>query len=189
MKKLINIIKTHKVLSSVIISVCAVGIVGGGFAFGIHKANIDNTKKALNFAKDGYVDEVELNQLGEDIVLGEEIVLDDGTVVVVTKDENGNYVTHTTGGDTPEPTPTPTPGHTHVWVAHYTSVHHVDSHKESWWHCKCGAEGKNGDGSHTAHQNTGCMQSYGNITKNIVDREWDEQVVDYYYCSECGARQ
>ena len=185
MKNFLKTVKAHKVLSSVIISVCAVGIVGGGFAFGIHQANIDNTKKALNFAKDGYVDEVELNQLGEDIVLGEEIVLDDGTVVVVAKDENGNYVTHTTGGDTPAPVI-----HTHTWVAHKTTIHHPEiSHKVGHTYCNtCGAIV---DGlSHSQHGCNGGHYTTHNGSEKVVDQAaWDQEVIDYYYCSECGARQ
>lgn len=148
-----------------------------------------------------------------------------GETVVLTQDENGNIVRTVTrdsagnstgatipeyhsqgGGNSDSPSPQPS-GHNHSWVAQYTTVqvphtqvihHPAITHQESWWHCKCGSEGKNGDGSHTAHQNTGCRQSYGNYGKTITDHaEWNETVTTYtteqqlvgYVCSECGARQ
>ena len=101
MNKVIKKFKTHKVLSSAIISICVIGIVGGEVAFGIHQAKIANTHKALELAKDGYVDQNELSQLGEEIALDEEIVLEDGTVVVVSCDENGNYITHSDNPSSP----------------------------------------------------------------------------------------
>ncbi len=188
MKKLIKTIKNHKVFTSVICGVFTLSIVG---VIGYQYYKMNNTYKAMEFAQDGIISSEELNQIGE-IALGEEVTTPDGQKVVITQDANGNYIVTpvTPGGDTPEPTPTPTPtptpGHTHTWLAHYTSVHHIDSHKESHTYCtKC----------HNLYEYRGPCNTCGVATPTtqkvivITDREWDEPVVDYYYCSECGARQ
>lgn len=194
MKKLIQNIKSHKIISTVIV-VCLICFIGVGTAFGLHQAKIANTQKALLMAKDGYIDSDELNQLGEDIVEGEEIVMDDGTVVVVSKDKNGNYVTNSyeSGGNTPTPF-----SHTHTWVAHTTNITHPaitervmispggiccntcghisTSSSESQEHVH--ATGHGGTHSVSAQYET-----------QIIQPAWTEQIVDYYYCSECGAIQ
>ena len=121
MKKLIKTILNHKLLTS-ILGVCLVAVVGVGLGFGLHQIKIANTEKALEMAEDGVLSSEELEQLGE-IALGDEVTAPDGSKVVITMDENGNYiVTPVTpdspvnpgGGDTPEPTPTPEPAHVHV---------------------------------------------------------------------------
>ena len=198
MKKLIQNIKSHKIISTVIV-VCLICFIGVGTAFGLHQAKIANTQKALLMAKDGYIDSDELNQLGEDIVEGEEIVMDDGTVVVVTKDENGNYVTNSyeSGGNTPTPV-----SHTHTWGAQYNTITHpAITHTEKvlispagyccntcglimsdWSACSQHA-GETGHGG-THHVSA----QYDTIV--VTDQAaWTEQVLVGYQCSECGAWQ
>lgn len=194
MNKVIKKFKTHKVLSSAIISICVIGIVGGEVAFGIHQAKIANTHKALELAKDGYVDQNELSQLGEEIALDEEIVLEDGTVVVVSCDENGNYITHS---DNPS-----SPYHSHTWVPHWSThqisheeiVHHPAVKESHTFCCVCHADVTD-RAVYAAHT---CKDGHFNTTQLpvIITPGWSETItvysteeyVDYYYCSECGTR-
>ena len=207
MKKLIRNIKSHKVVSAVL-GICLVGVIGVGTGFGIHQAKIANTQKALLLAQDGYIDSDELAQLGDDIALGEEIIAPDGSTVVITRDANGNYVTTTVkdseGQATGEVVPVPAPvGHSHTWVAHYATreVPHTEvvnhpavTHKESHDYCtKC--HGCVDDCGFHRHDGIACSTTCKVIT--VVDQAaWTEyittstteQYIDYYYCSECGAR-
>lgn len=216
MKNLIKNIKKHKI-GTAILGICLVGIIGVGTGFGIHQAKVANTQKALLLAQDGYIDTEELNQLGEDIVLGEEIVAPDGSTVVITKDADGNIQTTTIkdssgnntgavvpggGGYTPSPVPS---GHTHTWVAHYvtrqvphteTINHPAITHKVS--HVICNTCGAIVDGQGSSHPcNNGAYCTHNSIETVIDQPAWTEyvnttvteQYIDYYYCSECGAHQ
>lgn len=208
MKKLIRNIKSHKVVSAVL-GICLVGVIGVGTGFGIHQAKIANTQKALLLAQDGYIDSDELAQLGDDIALGEEVIAPDGSTVVITRDANGNYVTTTVkdseGQATGEVVPVPAPvGHSHTWIAHYATreVPHTEvvnhpavTHREGHTICtKC----------HNNYEYLGPCHTCGYATPTsvvettVVDKAaWTEyittstveQYIDYYYCSECGARQ
>ena len=220
MKKIIQNIKSHKIVSAVL-GICLVGVIGVGTGFGIHQAKVANTQKALLMAQDGYIDTDELNQLGDDIVLGEEIVAPDGSTVVITKDANGNYQTTTVkdssgnstgavvpvsgGGDNPSPSPAPVIGHTHSWVAHYATrqipqtqevYHPAVTHTESYDACNvCGRRLNPGEGAcHCNGHANGCHGMYEIVVDQPAKTEYvttyiTEQYVDYYYCSECGARQ
>lgn len=193
MKNLIKNIKKHKI-GTAILGICLVGVIGVGTGFGVHQAKVANTQKALLLAQDGYIDAEELNQLGEDIVLGEEIQAPDGSTVVITKDANGNYVTTTvkdssgnnTGAVVPEPTPTtgggggiiptPTPTHQHTFIPHYATrqvpqtqevYHPAVTHEESYDACnECGA-----DVTHDPHHNhNGHYCSTHGMYRTVTDK-------------------
>ena len=198
MKSVIKKIKDHKILSAVM-GICLVGVIGVGTGFGIHQAKVANTQKALLMAQDGYIDSDELNQLGDDIVLGEEIVAPDGSTVVITKDDSGNFVTtkveYSSGSVV-----SPVAGHTHSWVAHYATrqvpqtqevYHPAITHIVPHDYCsECNGIADSGPHTHNGH-----LSSTHTGRETVVDQEaWTEtvttyiteQYVDYYYCSECG---
>lgn len=198
MKKVTNIIKEHKVITSML-CICLICFIGAGTAFGLHQAKIANTQKALLMAKDGYITSDELNQLGEDIVEGEEIIMDDGTVVVVTRDENGNYVTNSyeSGGNTPTPV-----SHTHTWVAQYNTITHpAITHTEQVLISPAGAAcntcghvittaAERSEHTHaTGHGGWHTVAAQYDTIVVTDQAAWTEQVLVGYQCSECGAWQ
>ena len=120
---------------------------------------------------------------------------------------NNNYVAPSYTPSTPS---TPT-GCSHDYTPHYTTVHHdaeygdydepVYVNKDYIVCGVCGAKFDYDDDmgmvNHTKSQHGGYGSHYSDA-ENVLDhyehhhtlrREaYDEQVIDYYYCSKCGAR-
>lgn len=130
------------------------------------------------------------------------------TGAVVPQNHNDSGVTPHSSDPQPQPSPQPAPqGHTHTWVAHYATRqvpqtsqvnHPAITHNESHtFCCVCHADVS----SATVYNSHPCNNGMFNTTQKIVQivdqAAWvetittytNEQYVDYYYCSECGARQ
>ena len=170
---------------------------------------VTKTKAALSQLDNGIISAED----AQDLELNTELTKDNGEVVVLTQNADGT-VTETVvrdasgnntgavvptpgggGGVSPTPSPTPTPvAHTHTWVPHTTIVHHDAVYQTKWvghTHCNvCGAIVDN-----VSRNDHPCKNgAYGTYVEDVpvqvlVQEAYNQEVVDYYYCSECGARQ
>lgn len=194
-----------------LVGVLAVGGVSFGIVNGAKQAAM--SKALLAAAETGIISAED----AQNIPLNQEIVdPTTGETIVAAMDENGNIVTtvvkDASGAAVPggEYTPSAPTGHTHTWLAHYatrpvtTQVEHpavthterVCVHEAGIYCNICGFYA----GESTAdvdHEHGGWHTDPAKYEfRTVVDSPaWvetvttQEQYVDYYYCSECGARQ
>ena len=91
--KLFIWIKNHKIIS-IIIGVIVALIIIGVIVFSIYKIKYAGTEKAFKYAEKGYLTAEEMEDVHNSggVVLGEELVDENGDTYVLTQDENGNIV-------------------------------------------------------------------------------------------------